>query len=219
MYKLVIIEDEFFAANHIKSIAEAAGYKVVKTFHKVEDFNQTQDLKFDIALIDIMLAGNETGIEVGSKLSLRKIPFIYLTANKESHILKSAVKTKPVSYLTKPFNKNDIIAAIALAENYIQAKIRIRTSKGTELLNISDIVFIQSDNVYIHIHTKENKFTQRKLLKEVEAELPDYFSRCHRSYIVNTKSIISVDSKSVNLASKKLPLSQSFKSNFSHFIG
>ncbi len=43
-----------------------------------------------------------------------------------------------------------------------------------------------------YIHTKEGIYTVNHILKDVMRELPDYYYRCHSSYIINLKCVIKI---------------------------
>ncbi len=112
--RIVIIEDEFFVANHLKEIVSNQNYDVIGLYHSGEDFLEETDWNIDVVLVDIFLSGKILGLEVAARLQEKKIPFIFLTANKDLAILEKAAFLSPKAYLSKPFNEKEIIAALEM---------------------------------------------------------------------------------------------------------
>ena len=82
-----------------------------------------------------------------------------------------------------------------------------------EELHPGDIVFVKSDGVYIEIQTMSESIVQRKLLKEIEQELPDSFVRIHRSYIINTSYLDQRTASTVTVRGHELPVSRNDRQN------
>ena len=148
-------------------------------------------------------------------LQQRQKPFIFLTANQDSRTLQQAARLTPKAYISKPFQPNDVRAALEIITHQLAPKISIRTSKGVEELHPGDIVFVKSDGVYIEIQTLDAAIVQRKLLKEIEQELPPGFVRVHRSYIINSAYIESRTSTNVVVDGHSVPVSRQYKDSLS----
>lgn len=211
--ELVIIEDEFFAANHLGELLTELGYRVKAVYFSGEDFFQQTDWNFDAAIVDIFLSGKINGLEIGEELGKRNKPFVFLTANQDAHTLKAAARLAPRAYLMKPFRRGEVQAAVELIAHSLPQKIHVRVSRGIEDLAPGDILFIHSDGVYVEIVTQKEKLVQRKLLKDIEQELPASFIRVHRSYIVNSDYITTRSPATVIVAGHEIPVSRSFRKN------
>ncbi len=211
MIKVAIIEDEFFVANQLSDLITGLGYKVTGIYHSGEDFFEETDWEFDVAVVDIFLSRSLTGLDVGKELSNRKIPFLFLTANQDEQTLKEAARLSPKTYLTKPFQKIDVVAAFEIIRAGLVSNINIRTSNGVEEISPNAIYYVKGDGGYVEIYHKDGKVVQRKLLKELLEELPDTFIRIHRSYAVNSAFIESRNASQVIVKGTKLPLSRSYK--------
>jgi DNA-binding LytR/AlgR family response regulator len=91
-------------------------------------------------------------------------------------------------------------------------------------IDLSTIVYIVSDNIYqefvCHENGKITKILVRNTLSTIEKQLEKYpeFLRCHRSYIVNTRNIVSIDGNSrqqsflLDMVDEKIPISRSLTS-------
>lgn len=209
--KIVIIEDEFFAADHLKDVVENLGYAVVGVFHSGEDFLKLTDWNFDIAIVDIFLSEEMLGLDVAEHLRDHQRPFIFLTANKDSPTLTRAARLNPKAYISKPFNPNDIAVTLAMFVMEQEDTIEVRGTHGKEDIRSNDILFIKSEGAYIEIQTTKKRILQRKLLKEIELELPDNFVRTHRSYIVNKDHISQRSASELQIEGHTVPVSRSYK--------
>lgn len=114
--KILIVEDQFIEAHDLQLILEKAGYEVmgiVRSVSQALEFiaNDTPDLVF----VDILLKGNETGIDLAKKLKEKNIVFIFLSANSGKNILDEAKKTQPYGFIVKPFREQDILITLEIA--------------------------------------------------------------------------------------------------------
>lgn len=121
--KVIIIEDEMFALMHLKKIISSLGYTVVETYYNAEDFLNEPNWNFDVAIVDILLSGKLTGLDVAKEIKKRSKPFIFLTANKDSFTINEAAKLAPAAYLSKPFQNAEVEAALTIL------KLRIEPNK------------------------------------------------------------------------------------------
>ncbi|MCJ8289447.1 MAG: response regulator transcription factor [Crocinitomicaceae bacterium] len=209
--KIVIIEDEFFAANHLKDLIIDLGYSVVGIFHSGEDFLKETDWEFDIAIVDIRLSEKMLGLDVAAHLQKKQRPFIFLTANRDVETLTQAARLKPQAYISKPFNPNDIAVTLEIFALKQVKNLEIRGANGIEEINPNDILFIKSEGAYIEIQTINKRILQRKLLKEIEDELPENFVRTHRSFIVNRHYIDQRSAIELKVQEHTIPVSRSYK--------
>lgn len=209
--KIVIIEDEFFAANHLKDLIENLGYSVVGVFHSGEDFLKETDWKFDIAIVDILLSEKMLGLDVAVHLQKKRRPFIFLTANRDAETLTQAARLNPKAYISKPFNPNDIAVTLEIFALQQFGTIEIKGANGVEEISPNDILFIKSEGAYIEIQTTKKRILQRKLLKEIEDELPETFVRTHRSYLVNRDYINQRSATDLKVREYTVPVSRSYK--------
>lgn len=211
--EIVIIEDEFFAASHLRELLTELGYRVKEVFYSGEDFLRKTDWNFDAAIVDIFLSEKISGLDLGAELNQRSKPFLFLTANQDAPTLKAAARLSPRAYITKPFRQGDVQAALEIMALHLAPKLSVRGTHGTEDLHPGDILFIRSDGVYIEIFTLREKLVQRKLLKDIAEELPASFIRVHRSYIVNSDYIDTRSAAAVIVRGHEIPVSRGFRKN------
>ena len=186
--------------------------------------------------MDIMLAGNISGIEASAEIKKKHdIPVVFLTAYADEKTIERAKVTEPYGYVIKPFKEIDLRTSIEMAlykfkkekeklsgiesssfknspisSDYIYVK---SNSKLVKVQN-SNILFVEALKDYVIIHTDKERFTIHSTMKDIEKKLPeDIFMRVHRSYILNLNKINSIDSSIVNIekSEKKIPIGGSFK--------
>ncbi|MDB2657238.1 LytTR family DNA-binding domain-containing protein [Crocinitomicaceae bacterium] len=177
-------------------------------YHSGESFLRDTNWDFDVAIVDIFLSEEMLGLEVAQIIQEHQRPFIFLTANKDHVTLKKAAMLSPKAYISKPFNENDIAAALEIINADRSESIKVRGPFGAQEIHPNDIIFVNSDGSYIEIQTTKKKFVQRKLLKEIEMELPANFVRSHRSYIVNLNYVDEKRSDEIKANGHSIPVSR-----------
>ena len=213
MMKVVIIEDEFYVTKHLSALVEEAGYDCVGIYHSGESFLNKTDWDFDVAMVDIFLSVKLTGLDIAKEIKSQNKAFFFLTANQDEKTLKAAAMLSPNAYITKPFNPNDVVAALKTIEYQLPSFIEIIDKHGKRNIHPMDIVFVKSDRSYIEIQTLDEKIVQRKSLSEMAEELPDFFIRVHRSYLVNHHLIDYQSTVIVAVNGHEIPISRSYKDN------
>lgn len=114
--KILIVEDQFIEANNLSIILEKAGYYVLPIARSVPEALEIMETESpDLVLLDILLDGPQTGIDLAWMLKDMGIAFIFLSANSNKETLEAAKATSPYGFLVKPFRKKDILVALDIA--------------------------------------------------------------------------------------------------------
>ncbi|MAY84892.1 MAG: DNA-binding response regulator [Flavobacteriales bacterium] len=236
--KILVVEDEAIVAKDIEVCLKKIGYEVLGTLSKGEKvIPAIEEEQPDLVLMDIMLAGDMTGIDVSTKIKERfDIPVVFLTAYADEKTISKAKITEPYGYVIKPFKEIDLRTSIEMALYKFKkekeklagvegSKINAASPLSKEFIYVksnSRLVKVQNDNIlfvealkdYVIIHTSEDKYTIHSTMKDIEKKLPEEsFMRVHRSYILNLKKIKSIESAVVVLeeSDKKIPIGGSYK--------
>ena len=181
--KILIVEDQFVEANHLRLMLKKAGHSIIGMARSVSDakYYIAQE-KPELVLLDIFLSGKETGIDLAEILTEDNIPFIYLSANSNEEVLSKAKLTHPQGFLVKPFREKDLLVTIEIAEYHqqygIESSIRkellfqkqlknIVTKSGTwdeRVLNIiTALQSLISFDLVMAVFFMENKLSSRVL--------------------------------------------------------
>ena len=238
--KILIVEDNVIIADDMQSMLEEIGYEVVDNVIVYEQAVEVlKNNHVDLVLIDIILASDKTGIDLGKHIrSQYNIPFIFVTSNSDKATVENAKTVKPDGYLVKPFEQQDLYTSIEIALsnfNYSKktsAKEMDASNEGESLtsnsvlkdsifvkkqhlyyrIQFGDIQFIKADNVYLEVNTVDKKFLVRSPLKDYLEKLPkNKFYRAHKSYIVNVDHIDAINSKDIMINNTLIPISKDFK--------
>lgn len=237
--KILIVEDNVIIADDMQSMLEEIGYEIVDNvivYEQAVEVLRTQEV--DLVLIDIILASDKTGIDLGKHIRENyDIPFIFVTSNSDRATVENAKTVKPNGYLVKPFEQQDLYTSIEIALSNFTHSDRSNRSEESEdsgdsvasnallkdsifvkkqhlyyRIQFDDIQFIKADNVYLEVNTKDKKFLVRSPLKDYLEKLPKKkFYRAHKSYIVNVDHIDAINSKDILVNNTLIPISKDFK--------
>ncbi|WP_445385167.1 LytR/AlgR family response regulator transcription factor [Robiginitalea sp. IMCC44478] len=238
--KILIVEDNVIIADDMQSMLEEIGYEIVDNvivYEQAEEVLKTKEV--DLVLIDIILASDKTGIDLGKHIRDNyDIPFIFVTSNSDRATVENAKTVQPNGYLVKPFEQQDLYTSIEIAlSNFIYGtKNQSSTEDNAEVadgmssnsvlkdsifvkkqhlyyrIQFEDIQFIKADNVYLEVNTADKKFLVRSPLKDYLEKLPrNKFYRAHKSYIVNVDHIEAINSKDILINKNLIPISKDFK--------
>ena len=237
--KILIVEDNVIIADDMQSMLEEIGYEIVDN---VIVYEQAVDVlknnEVDLVLIDIILASDKTGIDLGKHIRQHyNIPFIFVTSNSDRATVENAKTVKPDGYLVKPFEQQDLYTSIEIAlsnfnysrkentkeiagaegdaftsNSVLKDSIFVKKQHLYYRIQFTDIQFIKADNVYLEVNTADKKFLVRSPLKDYLEKLPkNKFYRAHKSYIVNVDHIDAINSKDIVINNNLIPISKDFK--------
>lgn len=129
MNKVLIVEDETIVALEIKKVLEKLDFIVTDMATGYDSaLESVKRTKPDIILMDIDLRDDKDGIDVAKQIQkTNNIPIIYTTAYSDEKTLNRAIETNPVTYLIKPFKreelKSNILLGIYKSKNEVVPKI------------------------------------------------------------------------------------------------
>ncbi|MCK0192108.1 response regulator [Arenibacter sp. F20364] len=237
--RILIVEDNVIIADDMQSMLEEIGYEIVDNVIVYEQAVEVlKNKEVDLVLIDIILASDKTGIDLGKHIRENyNIPFIFVTSNSDRATVENAKTVKPNGYLVKPFEQQDLYTSIEIAlsnftsvknngavENQEEEDDRLMSNKVLKdsifvkkqhlyyRIQFGDIQFIKADNVYLEVNTVDKKFLVRSPLKDYLEKLPQQkFYRAHKSYIVNVDHIDAINSKDILINNTLIPISKEFK--------
>ncbi|MBO9562709.1 MAG: sigma 54-interacting transcriptional regulator [Niastella sp.] len=119
--KILIVEDQFVEANHLRLMLRNAGYPVTAIARSVEDAREKISAERPhLVLLDIFLQGDKTGIDLARYLREENIGFIYISANSNESTLNAAKATRPFGFIVKPFRENDLLVSLQIAQQHLE---------------------------------------------------------------------------------------------------
>ena len=235
MIKVILIDDEPLSCKIIQSyLSHYTQFHIVQQCHDgFEGLKAIQEHKPDLIFLDIQMP-KISGFEM---LELIDNPpdVIFSTAFDEYAI--KAFESNAVDYLLKPFseerfktaiekflaksgsvyneNTNNLLEAMSVS-NANQNRIVVKTGTKVKIIPLHEVHYLEADDDYVRIVTKEGEFLKNKTMSYYEKNLdPLLFVRTHRSYIVNIDQITRIDpyQKDTHMAvlrnAKQIPVSKS----------
>lgn len=172
---------------------------------------------YDLIYLDVEMPLMK-GLDVAKKLREMEISSLIIYISNYETYCESMIETEPFRFLRKPINDVNLfrkyfMSAYKKLENrneyytYSYKKIHHK-------ININDIMYFESNNRKICIHTNGNQENNTfygqldKVEKELESKLCT-FIRIHQSYLVNSTYINTVQHDAVILENKdELPISE-----------
>ncbi|QWX85468.1 response regulator [Cellulophaga sp. HaHaR_3_176] len=217
--KILIVEDNVIIADDMQSMLEEIGYEIVDNVIVYEQAVEVLKTKqVDLVLIDIILASDKTGIDLGKHIRENyNIPFIFVTSNSDRATVENAKTVKPNGYLVKPFEQQDLYTSIEIAlssfnynekgssdknsasnaptesnkvmsNSVLKDSIFVKKQHLYYRIQFEDIHFIKADNVYLEVNTVDKKFLVRSPLKDYLEKLPS-----QKFYRAHKSYIVNVD--------------------------
>ncbi|WP_461211356.1 HD domain-containing phosphohydrolase [Desulfocurvus sp. DL9XJH121] len=115
--RVLLVEDETIVRMDIKQRLVRLGYEVAgETDRGEEAVRLAAELRPDLVLMDVMLAGDMDGIQAAARIQAEcDLPVIYLTAYADDETLHRARATFPFGFILKPFEDRDMLSALEMA--------------------------------------------------------------------------------------------------------
>ena len=157
--KILIAVDEKELSKAIKTILEYNNYDIEVVYNGEEAIEMTKENIFDLIILDVMMQ-DINGIETTKDLRNMGVetPIILLTEKAEIDDKVEGLDAGANDYLTKPFNRKELLARI-------RALIRTNEEKK-EKYDIGNIIFnkeeseISNNKAVFHLNNKECKIME-----------------------------------------------------------
>lgn len=171
--------------------------------------------------------------------SLAAPPLIVFTTAYSDYAIEG-FKVNAVDYLLKPFGLQDFQrAAKRLKERLVARPIEPTLFTSFEKEGLEDVLFLKSDRRIIKVNTSDIRYIESMSeyikvwidnqpkpiitllsMSKMEENLPGYFTRIHRSYIININKIHEVNKNNVIMdAGQYLPIGDMYKDAFLNRLG
>lgn len=183
---------------------------------------------FDVLFLDIEMP-KLNGIDAAKEL--RKFStwgqIIYVTSYAD--YAKIAYAVHPFSYITKPFETVDIETVLTESIHYIQnrspmKKFSVISESKVKNISVEDIFYFKTCDRKIKLVAKDNKWTFKGNLAELEQKLDsNSFGAPHKSYLVNFSHIECLKGYEIFMDNGEIiPISQkkavSFKDKYYNYL-
>lgn len=237
-----IIDDEPLACELLKGYVERTNFLVLKGIYNTasQAIRNITERPVDLVFMDIQMP-DVNGIDLTRMLPLQT-KVVFTTAFKEYAV--NAFRVEALDYLTKPINYNEFLQAANKCLAYVEQRdgipaalpasaqetakqeqpqfFFIKTDYKSMRINVDDLLYIEGQKDYVHFHLRSqpnNPIQSLISMKSIQSNLPaPHFLRIHRSYIVNSTYIDSIERGEVVIAGERIPISEGYKSDLQDFV-
>jgi two-component system, LytTR family, response regulator LytT len=221
--KILIVEDELLIAEMLKEMLIDLGHEVMaiaKNFPIAQtELDKQNDI--DFCFLDINLHSDKSGLDVAALINEKYfIPFAFLTSYSDKSKISEALEYKPEAYLVKPFSEIDLFTTLELIKgrtalsNLEKEPQSVIIKDGTKniKLNVDEILWLKSDNIYVEIKTTAKTHLIRNSLVQFLEEMNTMcMERVHRTYAVNINHVNAVTGQYLIIGETKIPLSRKYR--------
>lgn len=165
--KILIVEDEPIVALDIKNTLIKLDHIVTDTVTNYDEaLESVASNEPDIIFMDIQLENSESGIEIAKVINQTKnIPIVYLTAFSDDDTMQKAIETNPISYILKPFKRDELKSSIMLSIYKMQSIHQVTMNTEYTAIGHEYYYDLKNDNLFykdqpIQISLNEKKFLQ-----------------------------------------------------------
>lgn len=134
-YTILIVDDVDANVLLLKLLISKAGYKTLTAFNGRDALDAVEKQKPDLILLDIMMPimdGHEVAKRLKERPEYADIPIIFLSALNSTEDIVQGFRFGAADYVSKPFNKDELLTRINHQISLIEAK-RIITRQTEEL--------------------------------------------------------------------------------------
>ncbi len=223
--RCLIVDDEPVAREVLQNLLSGIELVHVSGLCKnaLEAFNHINAEKIDLIFLDINMP-EISGLSFAKSINM-EIKIIFTTAYREYAV--EGFNLRAVDYLLKPISRERLLQAI---NKYRDETLSMQSPVDTETLlpgpdnvfvrsdrkmikiSFNEVLYIESVGDYIKIYMKDRSVVTRETIASMEAKIPkNDFIRTHRSFIVSLANIDSYTNELVEIGSKQIPISRSYK--------
>jgi DNA-binding LytR/AlgR family response regulator len=222
MINIVICDDDTRELQKTKNLCQSYADAHKEIDIRIESFAMAAELlkkisegqyQYDVLLLDIYMP-ELTGVELARKLRERQdnCQIVFLTTSKEHAV--EAFSLHAAHYLVKPYTgaqlENALDKAIAAIEKAKKANLLLKTSIGLQKINMSDILYSETDKHIQIIHLQNGACLQVRITCGDLFDLlscDSRFYKCGSTYIINLDKLTKITTKNLLLQNgEELPM-------------
>lgn len=207
--RVAICDNDKDVVNNLGEILkEINEVTLVVQFNSVYDLSDSMEKgnKFDVLFMNIDWNCEKNGIDYASELTLTDpgMQTIFLDNNFSAYFQQIFLgDINLCGYLEKPIQKNLLQGMMNIALKRINRdivdKMMIKIKNTTRFIAYGDIIYIESRNRRVYIHTRHGVFDFYGRIDYEKMNLPTYFLVTHQSFVVNINYISQISRKCINL--------------------
>ncbi len=203
---IAVVDDEKAIREQIKALIRKQGvYFPADAYETGEELLDSKKV-YDIVFLDIQMDGMN-GIETAKMLRKQNedTVLIFVTGMKE--YVFEAFDVAAFHYLLKPIEESKFKEVFEKAEKEAgkrrergQGQLLVKAGDRHITLRCRDILYVENRGKKVEIHTKGEMIEIYASMNELEEQLGESFSRCHRGYLVNMAYIAKYSNDRISLS-------------------
>ncbi len=214
----IITDDEPFSRKGLQGYVEKTGFLNLKAV--CEDAMQLSDVLLvqpvDLLFLDIQMP-HISGIELIKALS--NPPKVIFTTAYEQYAIQG-FELDVIDYLLKPIPYDRFLKAACKARDYFSLREKknayaatdymfVKSNGKLEKVIFDDILFIEGMENYVSIQLEGKRIVVHSTIKNMLEKLPvSDFIQTHKSYIVASRKIESVEGNILHIQKHQVPVSR-----------
>lgn len=228
----IIIDDEPLALDLLESyIVKTPFLKLEGKYNSaVEALSKVNWPTIQLVFLDIQMP-DLNGLEF-SRMLPSELRIIFTTAFQQYAL--DGFRANALDYLLKPFSYADFMEAVKKAVEWFQLKnsnadkepdendfIYVKSDYKLIQIALKDILYIEGLKDYLKIYLENalRPVITLASMKSMEERLPSpRFLRVHRSYIVQTSKVKTLDRGIIVFDKTRIPVSESYKAALMNFL-
>jgi Response regulator of the LytR/AlgR family len=215
MIKVLIVDDETLARTYLREmLKDNADFQIVgESRNGREAVRDIREKNPDLVFLDVQMPEMD-GFAVVEEIGAENLPQVVFVTAFEQYAIR-AFEINALDYLLKPFDETRFVKTLERVKKefseekkngdkeQLEALLRhikqpprylerflIKSNGRILFLETNEIVWIEADDKYAHLHTVSARHLVRQTLGALESELdPSKFVRVNRSAIVNIRYI------------------------------
>lgn len=190
----------------------------------IEDYSENC---IDIIVTDIEMPGmNGLSMAKALKPLYPRLQFIFIT--NYTDYIQDVFSVDPVYYILKPVDPQKLLEALEMAVAEIDAgnrnAINITSKKKVLRIRYDEIKYVESYMRTILVHEIRRNTEILMKLDDFQKQLPSFFIRTHKSYLVNMNMVRSISNNRIELFSGEIvPVAKAkfpeIKKTILHYLG
>lgn len=167
----------------------------------------------DIVMLDIKL-GSTNGIDIGRQmLNIYPDVKIIFVSGYDDYFL-DVYDVDHVYFLSKPVEEDRLARALEKAVAGMNEEKHLFTytvGRSQYYIDCRKILYFENLRHKLIMHTEYSEDSFYGLISELEKGLPDYFLRCHNSFIVNIHKVDEYHPSLFIIRGREIPISRRYK--------
>ncbi len=221
----IIVDDEPMARKVLEEYIEDVDFLTLvgKAENPIKATALLDNNKVDLMFLDINMP-RMSGIDF--LRSAIKLPLTIMTTAYTEYAIEG-FELDVLDYLVKPFSFERFLKAAIKAKEYIELQNKpaialsetnnyffVKCNGKIEKIFYDELIYVEAMLNYVVLHTADKKLIVYLTIKSIAEQLPEtLFLKIHKSTIINTSKIKSIEGNEIDMGKAKVIISQNLHDN------